>query len=289
MGQPLAAILENGLPDQFSRFGHCHVYRRSDGCVRMTAQNRKDYYKMALVIGKGVLHYSDRSIEVGCPSLILYNPEVAHWWEKISADQEGFCCIFTDRFLSGTGLSEGLRSSPIFESAARPVFNLCDKDIDFMDRIFRQMEGDLNGSYPNKNELLRHYILLILHHAQKLQPAPSSTRYLNASTRIASLFVELLERQFPIERNGVLQLKTPAGFADSLNVHVNHLNRAVKEVLGKTTTAVIAERIASEATALLSRPDHTVADVAFALGFEHPSGFNSFFKKRTGLRPSSIR
>ena len=36
-----------------------------------------------------------------------------------------------------------------------------------------------------------------------------------------------------------------------LNVHVNYLNRAVKEVTGKSTTTHITERIVSEAKALL--------------------------------------
>lgn len=41
-------------------------------------------------------------------------------------------------------------------------------------------------------------------------------------------------------------LKTPAEFADQLAIHVNHLNRNVKS--GKTTSQVIAERIAQEAS-----------------------------------------
>ena len=71
----------------------------------------------------------------------------------------------------------------------------------------------------------------------------------------------------------------------TLNVHANHLNRAVKEVTGKPTTTHISERIISEAKALLQHTDWNIAEIAYALGFEYPTYFNNFFKKITGTNP----
>jgi AraC-like DNA-binding protein len=86
-----------------------------------------------------------------------------------------------------------------------------------------------------------------------------------------------------------LKLKSPHDFADRLSVHVNHLNRSVKEVTGKSTTEIISARIANEAQALLQHTDNTVAEIAYSLGFEHPSNFNSFFKKQTRQTPRMLR
>ena len=72
-------------------------------------------------------------------------------------------------------------------------------------------------------------------------------------------------------------------------MHVNHLNRSVKEVTGKSTTTHIAERIITEAKALLQHTDWTIAEIAYALGFEYPTYFNNFFKRLTGTVPSSLR
>jgi AraC family transcriptional activator of pobA len=72
-------------------------------------------------------------------------------------------------------------------------------------------------------------------------------------------------------------------------VHVNYLNRALKEVTGKPTTAHITERIISEAKALLQHTDWNIADIAYALGFEYPSYFNNYFKRVTGTNPKSFR
>jgi AraC-like DNA-binding protein len=124
-----------------------------------------------------------------------------------------------------------------------------------------------------------------------MQPANSITqKYLNASVRISSLFIEMLERQFPVDSTEhALSLKSPADFACKLSVHVNHLNRAVKDATGKSTTEIISSRVANEARSLLKFTDNSVSDIAYSLGFEHPSNFNTFFKKHTGLTPKTAR
>src|SRR6478735_2018711 len=51
------------------------------------------------------------------------------------------------------------------------------------------------------------------------------------------IFLELLERQFPIESTSrPLKLRTAQDYATALNLHVNYLNRAVKETTGRSTT-----------------------------------------------------
>lgn len=72
-------------------------------------------------------------------------------------------------------------------------------------------------------------------------------------------------------------------------MHVNHLNYAVKEVTGKTTTEHIATRMVQEAKALLKHTDWTISQVSYSIGFEHPANFNDFIKKHTGKTPKHLR
>jgi AraC family transcriptional activator of pobA len=67
------------------------------------------------------------------------------------------------------------------------------------------------------------------------------------------------------------------------------LNSSVKEITGKSTTTLIAERIIHEAKALLQHTNWSVDEIASALGFEYPTYFNNFFKKKTGQIPRSVR
>ena len=146
------------------------------------------------------------------------------------------------------------------------------------------------GDYHYKSELIRNCIELIIHEALRIQPAQNVPQFKNAATRITHLFTDLLERQFPIERTDEpLKLRTAQNFAAALSVHVNYLNRSVKEVTGKPTSVHIAERITAEAKALLQHTDWSVADIAYALGFEYPTYFNNYFKRITGTTPKALR
>ena len=139
--------------------------------------------------------------------------------------------------------------------------------------------------------MLRNLVFELLHFAMKMQPsAPLDKHPINAAQRISTIFLELLERQFPIDENHTaVQLRTASDFAQQLNIHVNHLNRAVKEVTEKTTTQIIAERILQESKILLKYSNWNVAEVAYALGFNEVTHFNNFFKKHTATSPSKFR
>jgi AraC-like DNA-binding protein len=112
---------------------------------------------------------------------------------------------------------------------------------------------------------------------------------LKASQRISDLFLELLEQQFPVHEHRSVSLRSASQFANKLNVHVNHLNRAVKKTLNKTTTQVITERILSEAKDLLQNSQLSVAVIGYALGFTEPAHFNNFFRKHTKTSPTKFR
>jgi AraC-like DNA-binding protein len=84
-------------------------------------------------------------------------------------------------------------------------------------------------------------------------------------------------------------LRTPKDYADRLAVHVNHLNKVLKEVTGSTTGEIISKRVIQEAKILLKQTDWSVADVAYTLGFEDVAHFSNYFKKQTSLSPLAFR
>ncbi|KAF5276815.1 hypothetical protein FQR65_LT16158 [Abscondita terminalis] len=152
------------------------------------------------------------------------------------------------------------------------------------------MVHEINSEYPHKYDLLRNYIQIVMHEAMKMQPPETFYQPANASERISTLFLELLERQFPIDTpSQILKLKTANEFAVQLNIHTNTLNRALKESTGKTTTEWIAERMLKEAKALLQFSNWDVAQIAYSLGFEHSSNFIIFFKKQADSTPLQFR
>src|SRR3954469_1840693 len=261
----------------------------SDGGAVRT-YSRKDFYKICLTTGKSIIHYADRSFDQEGTVLFFGNPHIPYSWETISTTYAGYTCLFSEDFFKASDRSESLQHSPLFKIGGTPVLKITEQQREFLNTIFRKMIDEQKSDYAYKDDLMRNYINLIIHEALKLQPSETYDQHKNAASRITSVFLELLERQFPVESTDrPLQLKTAQDYANSLNVHVNYLNRAVKEVTGKPTTTHISERIISEAKALLLHTDWNIADIAYALGFEYPTYFNNFFKRITGTNPTSLR
>jgi len=252
--------------------------------------SRKDFYKICLTTGKSIIHYADRSFEHEGTILFFGNPHIPYSWETISRNYAGYSVLFSEDFFSSSDRSESLQHSPLFKLGGTPIFKIDEQQREFLNTIFQKMSEEQKTDYAYKDDLIRNYINLIIHEALKLQPSEHYGQHKNASSRLASVFLELLERQFPIESaDSPLQLKTAQDYATNLHVHVNYLNRAVKEITGKSTTAHVSDRIISEAKALLQHTDWNISDVAYALGFEYPTYFNNYFKRITGTNPKSLR
>jgi AraC family transcriptional regulator, transcriptional activator of pobA len=252
--------------------------------------SRKDFYKISLNTGRYIFHYADRSFETDGTILFFGNPRIPYSCDLLSSTNTGYACLFTEDFLKLGERSESLLQSPLFKIGGTPILPIDKTQKKGISAIYQKMIAEQDTEYIYKDEIIRNYINLIVHEALKMQPSDNHLKQQNAAARIASVFLELLERQFPIEStDNPLQLKSAQDFAKGLSVHVNYLNSAVKEVTGKTTTEHIAERIISEAKALLQHTDWNITEIAYALGFEYPTYFNNFFKKRTGQIPKSIR
>ncbi|MCS4168028.1 helix-turn-helix domain-containing protein [Sphingobacterium paramultivorum] len=252
--------------------------------------SRKDFFKICLTTGKSKIHYADKSFEQEGTILFFGNPHIPYSWETISTTYAGYTCLFSEDFLKQADRAESLQQSPFFKIGGTPVLKITEDQRLFLNTLFEKMIEEQKSDYTFKDELIRNYINLIIHEALKLQPSEVYTPTKNGTARIASVFLELLERQFPIETpTSPLKMRTAQDYAQNLNIHVNYLNRAVKEITGKSTTTLISERILTEAKALLQHTDWNISEVASALGFEYPTYFNNFFKKLTGTNPKSLR
>ncbi len=260
----------------------------SDGAATRI-YSRKDFYKICLTTGKSKIHYAYKSFEQDGTVLFLGNPHIPYSWETISTSYAGYSCLFSEKFLK-SDRSESLQQSLLFKIGGTPILKITEQQRDFLNTLFQKIIEEQRTDYVYKDDLIQNYINLIIHEAMKLQPSENFDAQSNASSRITSVFLELLERQFPIKDfKNPLQLKTAKDYANNLNIHPNHLNRSVKEITGKSTSAHISERIIAEAKALLQHTNWNIADIAYALGFEYPTYFNSFFKKITGTNPKALR
>jgi len=260
----------------------------TDGKPKHTSYSRRSFFKVSLVNGDFIVHYADRSIAVNGYALVCTNPVVPYKWEVISKKQLGYVCVFTEALFNRFA---PIKDFPVFSSPDKAVILLNETQYKQFENLFVKMEAELQGDYKYKYDFLRNLLMEVIHEAQKLQPEMGITvSASNAAERIAILFNDLLERQFTIESiEDTVLLKSPSDFAGKLNMHVNHLNKALKQVTGQTTSQLIKKRIVHEAKVLLKTTNWAIAQIARCLGFEEPNHFSIFFKEHTLLTPGAFR
>lgn len=233
------------LPENIRKdMGHFNMFRLEqfyNGKATSIPYRRRDFFKIMLVKGRSEVFFADQVIEVKRQALAFSNPLIPYKWEHHEALQ-GQYCIFNQQFMSQFG---NIMQYEVFQPTGNHVFELEDQQVLEIEAVFHRMEKDFHSDYKYRYDSIRNLIFELIHYALKLQPNTLSDRQpFNAAQRISAMFFELLERQFPIEDNHPqIELRTASEFAEHLNVHVNHLNRALKETTGKTTSQVIAERL----------------------------------------------
>ena len=286
-----SAERKDGTTDQ----GHFDVFRVKDlnggnpGVLSMP-YNRKIFYKITLINGSTEVKYGESIIKTGKKALLFTTPEVPFQYLHRGSDDSGYFCIFNPEFLLKYKGGSRCSEFPILKADHYPVVNLNAGQFRQAKLIFEKMYFEITSDYIAKYDLLRTYLLELIHYGLKLQPKQTLPLAQNAAYRLSEMFFELLEQQFPIELvQQQLGLRTPHACADKLSVHINHLNKALKLITGKTTTELINERLLREAKILLKHTDWSISQIAFSLGFDGSSHFSKFFKKQTGIAPSPFR
>lgn len=287
-----SSLLPNGIQKEI---GHFNVFNINELYERLTQKSfmpydRRAYYKISLISGKNRAEYADKVIDIEKNALLFATPKIPYHYVPQDAQQSGYFCVFTSEFLFKDKSGIELDNLPIFQSDGYPIFQLTDEEAIEIELIFKKIHKEINSDYVYKYDLIRNYVSELIHLGQKLQPITALYSKHNSAARVSSLFVELLERQFPIESpRQRLELKSAKDFAARLAIHVNHLNKVLKENTGKTTTELISDRLIHEAKILLKETDWNISEIAYSLGFEELAHFSNFFKKQTTLTPISFR
>ena len=280
------------LPETIKKeIGHFSISRLEpyvEGGPTSIPFKKRDFYKIMIVKGNSRVRFADKKVSIKKRALAFLSPQIPYKWEHLDRYREGTYCIFTPQFFRNYRQFDQYE---VFRLNGKHVFELNAEQYDHLSGIFNRLEKEYDSDYKYKFDLIRNLILELVHFGLKLEPSITEDNLpMNASQRISVLFLNLLEQQFQIENsNEVIALRSPSEFAERLNIHVNHLNRSIKEMLGKSTSQIIKERILQESKILLKHTSWNVSDIAYSLGFTEATHFNNFFKKNVEMNPLKFR
>jgi len=281
------------IPNEIrNNFGHFNVFPLESPAIGKGAEplpyGRREWYNIVLVYGGGVLQCSGKQLPVKKHAIVFNNPYVPFGWAERNQITKGYYCIFNEQFLKK---DKRIIDFPPFKTTGSSFYELTPEEADHAEHFFLRMFQEISSDYTYKYDIAKLLVEELLHLTMKSQTFNIESRTSqSAAERLTIQFLELLERQFPIEEQfQSLKHSTASDFAKQLNVHVNHLNKSVKETTEKTTTQIIKERILQEAKILIRNTRWNFFEIAYALGFKEVTHFNNFFKKATKLNPTQYR
>lgn len=103
-----------------------------------------------------------------------------------------------------------------------------------------------------------------------------------ADVRLTHRFLAVLDRDFAHHHDA-------RHYAEVLGVPQAALSRVLAARTGRTTKALVLDRVLTEAARLLRFSDDSVGEIAWAVGFRDPLHFSRAFKRRFGMAPSAYR
>lgn len=99
---------------------------------------------------------------------------------------------------------------------------------------------------------------------------------------IADSFKLLLERNY-------VKVKSPAVYAQKLNISPPYLNECVKNATGYAVSYHIQQRVTLEAKRLLYHSNKSVKEISSELGYDDYPYFSKLFNKCVGMTPLTFR
>ena len=144
------------------------------------------------------------------------------------------------------------------------------------DRIYFEFISD-----SIDKEVIKSYIFCLLNEINKVQeklPVIQTSR----QDEICNKFKELI---FLNVRKNL----SVSDYASKLNISVNHLNKIIKSVTGKSSSKWIEESIVTEAKIMLYQTKLSISEISENLNIYDHSYFSRLFKKTEGLTPSEFR
>lgn len=222
-------------------------------------------------------------------SMLFIKPRQVIEMRNIEMEEAAFCIFFHEDYLNGHPLHAEIKKYSFFEYETNESLQLTPKEELIIWELYRKIESEY---YNNPDEYSRDIILTHLDSILKYSQRFYKRQFINReqlSGKMVSRFNEVLIAHFEKGLQEEKGLPTVRSMASQLNMSPDYLSDLLKRETGKTAIELIHIFLIGEAKNLLKGHDATIAETAYALGFENLPYFSRLFKKEVGLSPNQFK
>lgn len=239
--------------------------------------------------GKGRYVVDSTAHDIGENTIFFVTKNQVHYFDK-NTNYEGIVIHFNEQFLThNNNESNFFLNHDLFKNADQlPYSNLNSVDTFILEDYINLIKSELsnkNGIY--QVELLRAYLKAFI---IQVQHRKDRFQQLNGLPIIKGEKKKLILAKFvhAIEENYTKELKI-SEYAALLSVSTRTLSHLTNQLLDKSPSQMIHERIILEAKKMLLQANYNINQIGCVLGFGDASYFVKYFKKYTEISPSEFR
>ncbi|MBX2875646.1 MAG: AraC family transcriptional regulator [Saprospiraceae bacterium] len=261
----LPTLFQSGLPEDHDPY----------------AFHRLEFFAILINLGGTLPHKVDfQQFELETGEALLIARGQIHAFDPASK-YEGFLVVFTEAFMNRYLASETLahikqlynfyrQTEPIQASSLHSTFL---RDLD----LALQKDNESTRACLIGAALTRYLVLL-----KEQEKDTVRTVLPQEDLVLFENFRQLLRDNYQLTRNA-------ADYADQLFISYRKLNQVCKSVVKQTAKQFIDFYLLLEAKRLIVSTGLSFKEISFQLGFNEPTNFIKYFKKRTQQTPANFR
>ncbi len=259
------------------------IYVKRNG--KVDEPHRHNYYTVLIIKQAKGLHKIDfNSYELSDRQIFFVAPGQVHQVIEFEKS-EGFAMTFSNQFLIENSIPLTFISGlNLFQNYGQtPPLLPNKKQFDIIEHFSSTIFDLFSSDALMKNLSIGAYMKLLLIECNNICSInPIETDIDSSGDNLIRKFKESVETNFRKEHSTTY-------YAHELFITPDHLNRTIKNRIGKTAKEYIQSRIIIEAKKLLYFTELSNKEIGFELGFNEPANFSAFFKKNTQLSPSIFK
>ncbi|MDQ8195532.1 AraC family transcriptional regulator [Coraliomargarita sp. SDUM461004] len=264
---------------------YCKIWQFEGTTIPARSKQPHRHQVMELLwLQQGDAHFYSETGEwrVSPSSLVLVQQGQVHAWD-FSEDARGYVIVFDYELIiragyTTDGLTELLFLNAMLYSPVAQLSASVAEEADWQCQwLMREYRSD--QAYREKTMCARLKLLLV-HYNRYFQGQAELKQ--GTAVRVTTHFVSLLDQHYHAQHSSRF-------YAEQLGISTYLLEKHVHASTAQSPMQWIRKRLLLEAQLRLQRPELSIAEIAYQLGFKTPSNFGRFYKKMMGHSPGDAR
>jgi len=250
---------------------------------------RLGFYSIFCKKFSGVLKYGRSYYDFSEGSLMFVAPGQATSPSPTPLVEEGWALFFHPDLINNSELGRKIQDYSFFHYEANEALHASEEEKNTLAAVIENIKKEYAQNIDKHTQtLIQSNIELLLNYCSRFYDRQFYTRG-KINSDVVQQFEKLLKDYFAQDTLINTGLPNVSYFASKLSLSPNYLSDLLHKFTGKSTQEHIHLQLVHKAKSLLWSTQSSVSEIAYTLGFEHPSHFTRLFKGKTGYSPSNYR